>query len=151
MGRNNGNIMGNKQCGSCDAFYSQSDNDMVPFNDQPDSFQCLTCQGPKSGFVDADENSAPTPAPAPPVQVAVDPPPPAPGPPLEGQQVAAPRTRLTVKELTTEDPWVKYTRGRKLGGGTFGEVHEAVCKADNKEVAIKSIIGVKMTEKMKNR
>ena len=100
----------------------------MPFNDQPDSFKCLTCQGPKSGFVDADENLAPAPAPAPPVQVAVDPPPPAPGPPLERQQVAAPRTRLTVKELTTEDPWVKYTRGRKLGGGTYGEVHEAVCK-----------------------
>ena len=103
----------------------------VPFNDQPDSYQCLTCQGPKSGFVEADENSAP----APPVEVAVDLTPPAPTPPS-----GPPRTRVTIKELTTEDPWVKYTRGRKLGGGTFGEVHEAVCKVTVQSIALHSVL-----------
>ena len=84
-----------RQCGSCDAVYSYIDNDLVRahclthqqhlthsalqvlFNDQPDSYQCPACQGPKSGFVDAaDENSAP----APPDEVAVGRPSPAAAP-----------------------------------------------------------------------
>jgi len=147
---------------------------MVKFVDQPDSWQCPSCQGLKSGFIDVDENTTATPPP-----LVFQPEPAAPemmsslngrdgfndhetvgwaeGP--AGQKLrASPSgecspslTRRTVKELTKEDPWLKYTKGRKLGGGAYGSVHQAVCKATGEDVAIKSIVGSKMTDKMKKR
>jgi len=143
--------MGNKQCGACGAPYSQADNSLVKFDDQPDSWQCPKCQGPKSGFIDVDANGGSAPAPAPLVYQEPSPAP-APAEPEEPSPAPAPtRQRVTMKELTKENPWVKYTEGRKLGGGAFGAVHQAVCKATGEKVAIKSIVGSKMTDKMKKR
>ena len=160
--------MGNKQCGACGAPYSQADNSLVrtlshhcalfslcpaqvKFDDQPDSWQCPKCQAPKSGFIDVDANGASAPAPAPAPAKHEDQLP-EPEKPEDRPQAPAPiRERVTMKELTKENPWVKYTEGRKLGGGAFGAVHQAVCKATGEKVAIKSIVGSKMTDKMKKR
>ena len=109
------------RCGNCGVLYSSVENSnvrttshmhglhlsrpQVSFNEQLDLWQCPTCQGPKTGFV---EVGAKTTTAAPETAV----------------PEAAPRTRVTMKELTEENPWVKYTQVTPC---TMGRVQSDSC------------------------